>query len=230
MPDISVVVPLEREQLGLTDVLDGYVAELDALQRSWEMLVVPASATIDEPSEQWLAGHDRVRVLPACGGWGAAVRAGLAAGRGDVLCYLNWPRTSASSLAEMLRLALRNPKLVLRANRRTRDTRLQRLGSLLYNLECRLLLQIPVWDVNGTPKVFPRCFDRLLALSSQDELLDAEFACVCEQAGYPVIELPIEATLQGGTSQRTGYGAALKMYLEVPRLRARVRQQEASGR
>src|ERR1039457_6785444 len=115
---------------------------------------------------------------PPAEGGGAAVRAGLAAGRGDVLCYLNWPRTSASSLAEMLRLALRNPKLVLRANRRTRDTRLQRLGSLLYNLECRLLLQIPVWDVNGTPKVFPRCFDRLLALSSQDELLDAEFACV----------------------------------------------------
>jgi hypothetical protein len=52
---------------------------------------------------------------------------GLAASVGDVLC--NWRRTPADALTEMLRLALRNQALMLRANRRTRNTRTQRLAS-----------------------------------------------------------------------------------------------------
>ena len=44
----------------------------------------------------------------------------------------------------------------MKANRKIRDNWRRRLGSLLYNLECRALFDLANWDINGTPKVFPR--------------------------------------------------------------------------
>ena len=49
-----------------------------------------------------------------------------------------------------------------------RDTAAQKLGSLAYNIEVRLAYGLATWDVNGTPKAFPRRFDDLLNLASDD--------------------------------------------------------------
>jgi hypothetical protein len=96
---------------------------------------------------------------------------------------------------------------------------------LLFTLECRVVLQVPAWDINGTPKVFPRAFTRLLELTRDDDLLDAEFALVCEQAGYPVIEIPVDAELlPGATASTPDYRAALKMYTGIRRLRIAARE------
>ena len=221
---ISIVLPVGEPEEALEGVLRSYVEVLAALGRGWEILLVPHGRSGSEASYERLSAiGDGIRVCEPAGGWGAAVRAGLNASAGEVLCYTNWQRTSAAALSEMLDLALRNPDLVLRANRRTRDRRIGRLGSLVFNIECRLLLQIPAWDVNGTPKVFPRAFNRLLELKREDDLFDAEFALVCERAGYPVVEVPIDAALLSLGPSGPDYRAALRMYLGVARLRAHIR-------
>jgi len=215
---VSVVLPIGEDDNGLGEVLQAYLHELEKLVAPWEMLLVPESAHPPRGHYEQLEAVG-VRVCPPAAGWGAAVSAGLRASSGEILCYTNWRRTSGAALIEMLLLAGRNPALVVRANRRTRDTRVRRLGSLLFNLECRLVLQIPAWDVNGTPKAFPRTFTKLLGLSEQGDLLDAEFALVCERESYPVVELPIDATLLSGCSERLDFGAAMRMYYGVVRLR-----------
>ena len=68
--------------------------------------------------------------------------------------------------------------------------------------------------------MFPRSFERLLDLRSVGYLFDAEFAFVCEQSGYPVLEAPVDAAVQAERAPHTGYAAALRMYAGVPRLRA----------
>ena len=103
----------------------------------------------------------------------------------------------------MLAYALAYPEVVLKANRRIRESRRRRLGSLLYNLECRALFDLSVWDINGTPKIFPRKFDQLLALRRDDDLIDAEFNIVCRDQGYPVLEVPILATERHGGKSTT---------------------------
>jgi hypothetical protein len=119
----------------------------------------------------------------------------------------------------MLGYALRNPDVVFRANRRTRDTRLQRLGSLIFNLECRAVLGVTAWDVNGTPKVFSRARTKLLELTRDDGLIDAEFAWTCEREAYSVVEIPIEAPSVLGRSSVPDYAAALRMYTGLLGLR-----------
>jgi hypothetical protein len=217
-PAISLIVPVDDPADSFGGVVDSYAGALAGLGKSFEILLVP-SAGAATASEDAARGRDEVRVCEGGGAWGRAVLAGLRAATGEALCYTNWERTSADVLTTMLRYALRNPDVVFRANRRTRDARVQRIGSLLFNLECRAVLRVTAWDVNGTPKVFSRRHSKLLELTREDGLVDAEFAWACEREGYPVAEIPIEAPSVLGRRSEADYPAALRLYAGVLALR-----------
>jgi hypothetical protein len=147
------------------------------------------------------------------------VRLGLREARGDLLCYTNSARTTGQDLTLLLLYAVAWPKAVIKANRKIRESWQRRLGSLLYNLEVRALFDLSVWDINGTPKVFPRKFTKLLELTRDDDLVDAEFLVRCRQANYPVLEVPIFSTRRHGGKSTTGLRSAAKMYAGAWRLR-----------
>jgi glycosyltransferase involved in cell wall biosynthesis len=214
-PSISLILPASNQADHLRDVVEGYERALDPLGRTREILVVvngPADATLT-------AARDLERKIGTVAvlhserrGWGRAVRMGLRACRGDMVCYTNSARTAPADLVSHIGLALENPASVVKANRKVRESWKRRLGSLLYNLECRSLFDLSYWDINGTPKVFPRTFDRLLALEREDDLIDLEFAVVCREEGYPVLEVPVVSTRRHGGRSTTNYGSAFRMY------------------
>jgi glycosyltransferase involved in cell wall biosynthesis len=211
----SIVLPVRDQEGFLEPILRGYLAALAPLPGAYELVVVTNACTDRSPEiSARLAAEERsvVHIDLEAGGWGRSVKAGLGASRGDLLCYTNAARTTAPILTLMLAYALAYPEVVLKANRRIRESRRRRLGSLLYNLECRALFDLSVWDINGTPKIFPRKFDQLLALRRDDDLIDAEFNIVCRDQGYPVLEVPILATERHGGRSTTGYRSALRMY------------------
>jgi hypothetical protein len=140
------------------------------------------------------------------------VKLGLSAAEGDLLCYTNSARTRSQDLLLMLLYATAYPNVVIKANRKIRDSWQRRLGSLIYNLECRALFDLSQWDINGTPKIFPRSFSALRELTRDDDLIDAEFNAVCRREGYPMIEVPIFSTRRHGGSSTTNYRSALNMY------------------
>jgi hypothetical protein len=228
---ISLVLPVCGSQgfgsdgaLALRRSVEAYIASLAEIGQPWEILLVPAASeaarnAVQDACAQVAVEDAGVHVGLSVDGWGAAVGTGLRMSQGELLCYTNYERTSGKVLDTMLSFAVRNPELVLRANRRTRDTGIHRLGSLLFNLECRAVLGIPAWDINGTPKIFPRAFSKLLELTRSDDLFDAEFSLVCEREGYPVVEIPVEADLLFGSPGPPDYRAALRMYRGVPALR-----------
>ena len=203
-------------------VIAGYAEVLGRLGVDYELLLITNGCTDDsERIARDLARESTaVRTLNLDrGGWGRSVRAGLAEVRGTTVCYANSARTTPEMLALTLSYSRAYPEVVVKANRKVRDSRRRRLGSLLYNLECRALFDLPVWDVNGTPKVFPRGFDALLTLERDDDLIDAEFLAVCKEEGYPIIEVPVLATTRHGGSSTTGYRSALLMYLGALQLK-----------
>ena len=106
-----------------------------------------------------------------------------------------------------------HPEVVIKANRKVRESWRRRLGSLLYNLECRALFDLSYWDVNGTPKVFSRRHERLLNLHRDDDLIDAEFNIICRREGYPVLEVPIFSTRRHGGVSSTNYRTAISLYV-----------------
>ena len=114
---------------------------------------------------------------------------------------------------------------VIKANRKIRENWKRRLGSLVYNLECRAVFDLPYWDVNGTPKVFPKAYTRLLELKSDDDLIDLEFNAICREQAIPVLEVPIFSTSRHSGRSTTNLGSALRMYSGVFRLRRELKGQ-----
>jgi hypothetical protein len=86
------------------------------------------------------------------------------------------------------------------------------MGSLLFNLECRAMFELSCWDINGTPKVFPRSCEKLLGLTRDDDLLDLEFNVICAVQGYRMLEVPILSTRRHGGKSTTTMVSAMRLY------------------
>jgi glycosyltransferase involved in cell wall biosynthesis len=211
---VSIILPVHNQADHIAATVEQYKNVLSSLPAAHEIILV-ASACSDESAQVCKALSARLpsirTIESADGGWGLAVRLGLAQARGDLLVYTNSARTGATELAAVLRTALAHPAGVVKATRRG-GRGWRTLGSNLFNLECRILFGFPWKDVNGTPKAFPRAFAPLLALQREDDLIDAEFCMICRQKGYPLIEVPIDRQARHGGVSTTRLHSAIKMY------------------
>lgn len=219
---ISIVLPIHNQADQVTAMVEEYEAALMKLPVPHELVLVANNCRDNtwDICQTLTAKYLNVRAVHTPrGGWGLAVKLGLREARGDLLCYTNSARTTSQDLVLMLLYATVYPHVVVKANRKIRESWRRRLGSLFYNLECRALFDLAVWDVNGTPKVFPRSFTKLTGLKRDDDLIDAEFVALCRREGYPVLEVPVFSTRRRSGKSTTGYASAVKMYLGAWNLR-----------
>lgn len=212
---VSIILPIYNQADHIASVVHDYMSALEHLPVPFEMLLIvnnsrdKSMAVCRALEEQ----YSSVRALESeKGGWGLAVKLGLAAAAGDLLCYTNSARTSPQDLLLLVVYGIANPNVIIKANRKVRENWQRRLGSLLYNLECRALFDLAYWDINGTPKVFPRQFDRLMKLTRDDDLIDLEFNVICRQCDYPMLEVPIFSMRRHGGISTTNYRSAVKLY------------------
>lgn len=212
---LSIVLPVYNQADHIGKLIQEYEAALVKVKQPYELILVVNNCRDRslEVCNTLAEASTTIRVLHSQkGGWGRSVNLGLQAAKGDIICYTNSARTSAEDLSLLLLYGVVYPNVVVKANRKIRDNWTRRLGSLLYNLECRALFDLSYWDINGTPKVFPRKFDQLLHLASNDDLIDAEFNVICRQENYPVVEVPIFSTRRHSGKSTTNYNSAFKMY------------------
>lgn len=218
---ISIILPVHNQADHVETIVAEYVDALRRVPAPHELVLVENGSRDDSfrVCQRLAERLPAVRVVRSSpGGWGRAVRRGLQEVRGDLICYTNSARTSPQDLLLLLLYATAFPNVVVKANRRIREGARRRIGSLLYNIECRVLFDLANWDINGTPKVFPRSFTRLLALSRDDDLIDAEFSAICRREGYPMVEVPIFSTRRHGGRSTTNLRSAVRMYWGAYRL------------
>jgi glycosyltransferase involved in cell wall biosynthesis len=211
----SIILPVHNQADHIDAVVTEYVDALARTEQPYELILVPngcrdgSVAVCQELADR----HSEVRVVASDrSGWGLAVQLGLANARGDLLGYTNSARTSGPDLLLLLLYARVYPQIVVKANRKIRESWRRRLGSLLYNLQCRALFDLSNWDINGTPKFFPRSFSKLLSLTRTDDLIDAEFSLVCRRENYPMLEVPIFSTRRHGGRSTMNLRAAVRLY------------------
>lgn len=212
---ISIILPVHNEGAYVRDIVRQFESALARVPAEHEFILVTNGCSDNslEVCQSIVAGNGRASTINSeRGGWGLAVRLGLAAARGSIICYTNLARTNPRDLTLLLLYAIAHPDVVIKTNRKIRENWRRRLGSLLYNLECRALFDLSYWDINGTPKVFPRSFDKLMALKRDDDLIDAEFSVICRRENYPVLEVPVFSHRRHGGKSTTSYGSALRMY------------------
>lgn len=224
---VSIILPVYNQADHIERIVKEYEEVLDRIPVNYEIMLVTnackdnSKAVCSDLCER--NDHVQWRNLDD-GGWGRAVKLGLKECTGDLICYTNSARTSPEILSLTLLYAVAYPNVVVKANRKIRDNWRRRLGSLLYNLEARALFDLPTWDINGTPKIFPRHFEKLLNLKQDDDLIDAEFNMICRNENYPLVEVPVLSTKRHGGKSTTNYNSAFKMYWGVYDLWRRTKQ------
>lgn len=212
---VSVILPVHNQADHVSEIVESYAKALSVVPGTYEIVLVTNACSDKsvEVCERLAAGNPNIVCVDSkSGGWGLSVKLGLSRARGDLLCYTNSARTTPEILTLTILYAKAFPSIVVKANRKVRDNWRRRLGSLIYNLECRAFFDLPVWDINGTPKVFPRSFEKLMKLESSDDLIDAEFNAICRFENYPIIEVPVLSTRRHGGKSTTNYNSAFKMY------------------
>jgi glycosyltransferase involved in cell wall biosynthesis len=212
---VSVVIPVYNQADHIGQIVREYEAALSRIPNPREFILV-VNACRDHSLEVCNA---LARELPTVrvvhsekGGWGLAVKLGLQAAKGDLLCYTNSARTNASDLVLLVLYAIANPGAVVKAHRRSRESLSRRLGSFLYNLECHMLFDLPIWDINATPKVFTRETYNEFRPESDGDLIDLEFYVKCQRLGKVILEVPIYSKERHGGKSTTNYRSAVRMY------------------
>lgn len=229
---ISIILPVYNQADHIAELVQEYAEGLKRIPNPYEMLLIVNGSRDDSLAvcTALAESTNSIRVFESKrAGWGHAVKLGLSEARGDLICYTNSARTSDQDLLLLLLYAVAYPNVVVKANRKVREKWQRRLGSLIYNLECRALFDLSQWDINGTPKVFPRQFDKLLTLKQADDLIDAEFNAVCRRESYPMIEVPIFSSRRHGGTSTTNYRSALRMYWGAYTLKRSMRFRANSG-
>jgi glycosyltransferase involved in cell wall biosynthesis len=207
-PYASLILPIHNQADHLAVVVQGMLAAFAKLDRHCELVLVPNGC------------HDAS--VEICERLGQQHPDDV---RVVALEHGGWGRAINAGLA------------VLKANRRVRENYRRKLGSAIYNLECRRLFDLATWDIDGTPKLFPRSFNHLFTIDSAAELYDLELLRRCRYAGYPVVEIPVFNTERFGGRSTTTYRSAARMLWGAYKLsgsdRATARQPrgvELSGR
>jgi glycosyltransferase involved in cell wall biosynthesis len=222
-PYASLVLPIHNQADHIARVVRGFLTDFAKLERACELVLVPNGCrdASEEICAELAAQHpNEVQLVPLRrGGWGRAINTGLEVARGEVLGFTNSARTRPETATLMLAYAIAYPDTVLKASRRIRESAIRRAGSVLYNFECRRLFDLATWDVDGTPKFFPRRFHHLLHLDSDAELYDLAWMRACRYAGYPVVEIPIYPTERYGGRSSTNLRTAFRMLLGAYRMR-----------
>ena len=221
---ISVVLPTRNQADHIAGVAQLYHETLSALGRPFELVFVVNGSTdrTYEVCHELSAKLHEIVVVRSEPGWGRAVKQGIATARGDLVCYTNSARTQPDDLLLMLRYGLVNDQMAVKASRKTRESLVRRMGSIIYNFEARMLFGLAVWDVNGTPKVFPRSFLDRLDLREDGDLIDLEFVVNCKRKRIPIVEVPVYVTTRHGSRSTTGLVSAWRMYTGALRLYRRL--------
>lgn len=221
-PTVSIILPIHNQVDHVATVVGEYDAALRDLPVPWEIILVE-NGSRDESAAlctELATRHANVRALRADrAGWGRAVRTGLAAARGEFLCYTNSARTKGDDLRRVLDAGMSRPDRVFKAERNQGRAWLRAFGSRLYNLEARLLFGLRSRDINGTPKLFHRRFEALLDLRRDDDLIDLEFCIVCRRNGYSMVPFDVASGPRHGGRSTTGWRTAMRLYRGALRMR-----------
>ncbi len=222
MKDLAIVLPIYNQESHIEIITNNFTPVLDRENIDYEILFV-VNGSKDRSYEKCLEIASTNPNIKAFNiqesGWGRAVKYGISQANARWISYTNSARTNINDLTTCIRYARVDDHTVVKANRIIRESFLRRLGSVIYNFENRYFFKTAIWDVNGTPKIFPGEFLKNQQIISNGDLIDAELMALCNRKRMTVIEIPIYATDRISGKSTTKLRSAMKMYFGLFKLK-----------
>jgi glycosyltransferase involved in cell wall biosynthesis len=193
---LSIVLPAYNEQDNIEAAVRTAAGAAASLCPEYEVVVVDdgsrdATAERLRALEPEMNGHLRVLRHQRNLGYGAALRAGFRAARGDLVFY-----TDSDNQFDLRELGAALPLMedhdaVLGYRVRRQDPFARLLTSAVFNRITCLALGIRVRDLNCSFKLFRRDLLQSLPLASDDFFIDAELAACLQRAGARCTQIPV---------------------------------------
>lgn len=194
--NLSIVVPAHNESKNLKLLVPQLDATLSTLNELYEIIVVDNAST-DDTQETIVALKKRfptvVSVFEGKKGFGSAILAGLERSQGEVIGYIH-----ADNQMEAMDIVRIYQKLKREGLELCKATRLDRYDGLIrwfiskvYNLLFRVMFQVCLRDINGSPKLFTRQFFQAAHINSRDWFIDPEVIIKAQRLGARVGEIEI---------------------------------------
>lgn len=220
-PTFSIILPFGPRDDHKERVVRDFRASLDKLGEPYEIIIVinGDDDAKEESSEKIISEQPRIiegRLREM--GWGLAILWAFERSRGKYVSYTNTARTDAEEFAQLLRHTLVFKNWIVKSSRIER-TRMRKWVSIFFNIENRVILGTPVWDVNSTPKIIPRDVFERLNLHTKSELFDAEILYKAFKNRIPIVEIPILQWERKSGKSVTNWYTAVKLFFGVLWLR-----------
>lgn len=213
MPELSVVIPVYDERENLPPLLDELRAALATTGRTHEILLVDDGSA--DGSAEWIAAeagrdaHVRAIRLERNSGQSAALAAGLARARGDVIVTLDADLQNDPADLPRVLSALDGADIVSGIRRNRQDSWLRRASSRIANGVRRAWLGDPVTDIGCSFKAYRRAtLEGIPMFNGVHRFLPA----LCVMRGARLVEIPLAhrprraGVSKYGVSNRLGRG------------------------
>ncbi|MDG1479657.1 MAG: glycosyltransferase family 2 protein [Myxococcota bacterium] len=221
---LSVVLPAFNEAGNIAATVQRAVAVLEPLGLSSEIIVVDDGST-DQTAT--IAAGLPVRLIchPDNLGYGAALRSGFAAARGERVFFTDADQQFDLSELPGLLLASSEADIAVGYRQVRRDPLHRRLNAAAWRVLVRRLLDVPVRDINCAFKIIHRRVLEQVTLSSTGALINAELLSQARAGGFSVVEIPV-SHYPRITGQQTGARPAviLRALSELIALRGEARR------
>ena len=231
-PRLSVVIPAYNEATRIERTLDRTVEFLESRSEPWEIVVADDGSRDETPSivQRYIKSHGDARVrlvaLPQNRGKGAALRAGVAASRGERVLLMDADLATPIEELESLSRALDQGFRVATGSRAVASSNLTRPQSPLRvllgragNLWIRSLAVPGVHDTQCGFKLFEGEIAReLFARCREDRFgIDIEVLCLARRRmGLPIAEVGVRWEHQEGSKVK--WRDYVDVFVRVPRI------------
>ncbi len=194
-PEISIVFPVFDEEDNLAPLLDSARAIAERLSGSFEIVVVDDGSRDGSFAviERYRQADSRIRVVRHAAnlGYGAALRAGLAKARGDLVFFSDADlQFDLEELAELLSHT-REFDIVAGYRQPRRDPWPRRLIAWVWGKIVRWLFGLRVRDIDCAFKVFRRPVIEALPLASIGAFVNTEVLVRARRAGFRIHQIPV---------------------------------------
>ncbi len=237
-PELSLVLPVFDEEPNLGPLLDAALELLPRMVRHFEIIVVDDGSR-DRSAElvrRRQRGESRLRLLrhPTNVGYGAALRSGLRAARGELVFFTDADRQfHLGELARLLELADRYDVVAgYRAPRR--DPRRRRAIAAIWGVTVRALFGLRVRDIDCAFKLFHASVLEALPIDSIGAFVNTEILVRARRAGFTIHQIPVShrprrAGRAKGAQPRVILRALVELGMLYRELRRPPRPEEAAG-
>jgi glycosyltransferase involved in cell wall biosynthesis len=231
---LSIVLPAYNEQDNVTAAVGTSARAAAAVVPDYEVLVVDdgsRDATAERLAALVPAMEGRLRVLrhPVNRGYGAALRAGFQAARGELVFYTDSDNQfDLAELGTAISLMERHDA-VLGYRVRRQDPFARLCSSAVFNRLTCLALGLRVRDLNCSFKLFRGDVLRALPLRSEDFFIDAELVACLDRAGARWAQVPVRHLPRRAGRSTVRVSDVPRTLRSLVRMRARLRAHPAAA-